>query len=396
MMYHPALPYIKGTFAMVTGRSVIVFGAAAALIFSATLHAQNEVGAQETLPAGPAGFVSRKGSDKNDQIPGQTKAQTAEIRLIYPMIDGMAAGQPAPNDLSVAWVREYFLKAQGNLQYVPFTVTFDPSRTTSKNLTVYWRVVSKDAPPPEKDGKAALLARAGVRPKVQPERVEFAFEDMNMATIAAPRNGPGRISRAFAVGAGSYDVYLVIKEPAPEKPARNAPPRKISVIRQTVDVPNLWNDDLNMSSVFVTQRIDNLTAPLTPQQQIERPYTIGTMEIVPVPDTKFTQANELSTLVMIYNVKSDSMNKPDVLVEFNFYTKQADTEEFFNKTSPQNLNAQTLPPEFDSAAGHQLRAGQAVPLASFPEGEYRLEIKVTDKLADKSLSGDVSFTVSGS
>ncbi len=382
MMYYPALLYFRGPFAMVTRRSVIVFGAAAALILSATLHAQDEA-----LPSGPAGFVSRKGgSDKNALLPGLDKAQTAEVRLIYPMLDGMAAGEPAPNDLSVAWVREYFLKAEGNLQYVPFTVTFDPSRTTSKNLTVYWRVVSKAAPPSEaKDGK-----------NVPPAPVEFAFENMSTVTIAALRNGPGRISRAFAVGAGSYDVYLVIKEPAPEKPARNAPPQKISVIRQTIDVPNLWNGDLNMSSVFVTQRIDPLTAPLTPEQQVERPYAIGTMEIVPVPDTEFTKASELSTLVMIYNAKIDSMNKPDVLVEFNFYTKQADAEKFFNKTSPQNLNAQTLPPEFDFAAGHQLQAGQAVPLASFPEGEYRLEIKVTDKLADKSLSSDVSFTVSGS
>jgi hypothetical protein len=47
-------------------------------------------------------------------------------------------------------------------------------------------------------------------------------------------------------------------------------------------------------------------------------------------------------------------------------------------------------------AGHQLQAGQAVPLTSFPEGDYRLEIKVTDKLANKSLTRDVNFSVSGS
>jgi hypothetical protein len=74
----------------------------------------------------------------------------------------------------------------------------------------------------------------------------------------------------------------------------------------------------------------------------------------------------------------------------------AGAEKFFNKTAPQNLNAQTLPPQFDVAAGHQLQAGQAVPLASFPEGEYRLEVKVTDKIANKSLTRDVNFTVVGS
>jgi hypothetical protein len=59
------------------------------------------------------------------------------------------------------------------------------------------------------------------------------------------------------------------------------------------------------------------------------------------------------------------------------------------------LNAQTLEKGFDLAAGHQLQAGQAVPLASFPEGDYRLEIKVTDKLGSKTLTRDVLFTVTG-
>ena len=101
-------------------------------------------------------------------------------------------------------------------------------------------------------------------------------------------------------------------------------------------------------------------------------------------------------------------NKPDVVVEYNFCQVAAGAEppkpgepckageKFFNKTNPQNLNAQTLPPGFDLAQGHQLQSGQAVPLASFPEGQYRLEIKVTDKLANKTLTRDVNFSVNPS
>ena len=37
-----------------------------------------------------------------------------------------------------------------------------------------------------------------------------------------------------------------------------------------------------------------------------------------------------------------------------------------------------------------------MPLASFPEGEYRLEIKVTDKIANKTLTREITFTVSPS
>jgi hypothetical protein len=121
------------------------------------------------------------------------------------------------------------------------------------------------------------------------------------------------------------------------------------------------------------------------------------MEIVPAFETKFTKKSELSTFMLIYNPKVDGSNKPDISVEYNFFQKPAgQAEKFFNKTSPQNLNAQTLPPNFDFAAGHQLQTGQAVPLASFPEGDYRLEIKVTDKIANKTLTREVNFTVSPS
>ena len=61
-----------------------------------------------------------------------------------------------------------------------------------------------------------------------------------------------------------------------------------------------------------------------------------------------------------------------------------------------DLNASTLPPQFDVAAGHQLTGGQDIPLASFPEGDYRLEIKITDTLASKTLTREVNFTVTAS
>jgi hypothetical protein len=167
-------------------------------------------------------------------------------------------------------------------------------------------------------------------------------------------------------------------------------------MKQSVTVPDFWNGELSTSTVLVAERIDPLPAPLTPQQQEERPYALGQMEIVPQVDMAFSKKQELSTFMLVYNPKTDSANKPDVVVEYNFHTKSGNDWKFFNKTNPQNLNAQTLPPQFDLAAGHQLQSGQAVPLASFPEGEYKLEIKVTDKVANKTLTRDVFFTVTAS
>jgi hypothetical protein len=38
-------------------------------------------------------------------------------------------------------------------------------------------------------------------------------------------------------------------------------------------------------------------------------------------------------------------------------------------------------------------AGQAVPLAGFQQGHYRLAIRVTDLISGKSITRDVHFTV---
>jgi hypothetical protein len=343
--------------------------------------------------AGSAPLRAQAQKDKK-----QDEAQKKEIQNVVKVVDDVAAGQQAPDDLSIAWVREDVLKAQGNKEYVPFTVTIDPAKVGGGKVAFYWRVVAKGAATPTAtDGQKKDDKKDQDRKKT-----DYAYEDVSF--IEASGAGPLRISRSFTVTAGDYDVFIVAKEPTPEKPPKNAPPPKMSVLKRSVTVPDFWNGELNTSTLMVAQRIDPLPAPLTPEQQADRPYALGTMEIIPAIDTKFTKKSELSTFMLIYNPKTDSANKPDVLVEYNFCQTAAGNEpkagepckageKFFNKTNPQNLNAQTLPPAFDLAAGHQLQSGQAVPLASFPEGDYRLEVKVTDKIANKSLTREVNLSV---
>jgi hypothetical protein len=317
----------------------------------------------------------------------QDEAQKREIQNVVKIVDAVAAGQPAPNDLSISWVREDMLKAQGNKEYVPFTVSIDPGKL-SGNVAFYWRVVAKDG-----ETSAPTPAAKKDEKDKDKKKSDFAYEDITFVPVTAGQS-PMRISRSFTVPAGSYDVFVVAKEPAPEKPPKNAPAPKVSLLKESVVVPDFWNSELSTSSVIIAQRIDPLPAPLTPQQQADRPYALGAMEILPAFDLKFTKKSELSTFMLIYNPKVDTANKPSVTIEYNFYQKPAgQPEKFFNKTAPQSLNAATLPPQFDLAAGHQLQSGQAVPLASFPEGDYRLEIKVTDTIANKSLTREVNFSV---
>src|SRR5262245_51164213 len=106
---------------MAIGRRLVALCSVAALICSGTLLAQ--------------------------QVKKLSDAQKREVQEIVKIIDGSAAGTAAQNDLSLTWTREDFLKAQGNQEYVPFSVTIDPSKVSGNNVTIYWRVVAKTAPP---------------------------------------------------------------------------------------------------------------------------------------------------------------------------------------------------------------------------------------------------------
>ena len=313
-------------------------------------------------------------------------AQKKEIQIVVKLADDVSAGQAAPNDLGLAWAHEDYLKADRNKEYVPFTMTIDPSKVAGTNVVLYWRVVSKTAAP----AAPAPAQKKDDKKDSKDVKRDFAYEWVSFVPVV-PGSTPMRINRSFAVPSGAYDVFVVAKEPASTQ--KNAPAPKVSVLKQTVTIPDFWNGEFNTSSVILAQRIDPLPTPLTPEQQADRPYALGPIEIIPAPDLKFSKKAELSPFMLIYNPKTDSANKPDVSIDYNFYAKSSGAEKFFNKTNPQNLNGQTLPPQFDLNAGHQLQTGQAVPLAAFPEGDYRLEIKVTDKIANKSVTRDVNFTV---
>src|SRR4051812_8355028 len=187
----------------------------------------------------------------------QSDAQKKEIQNIVKVVDGVAGGQPAPNDLSLAWVHEDMLKAQGNKEYVPFTVSIDPSKVAGGTLALYWRVVSKDA------GAAAAAPAAPAKKDDKDKdkdkdkkKSDYAYEDITFVPVTAGQPVM-RVSRSFTVNAGAYDVFVVAKEPTPDKPPKNAPPPKTSVLKQSVDVPDFWNaEQLNTSSVIIASRID--------------------------------------------------------------------------------------------------------------------------------------------
>jgi hypothetical protein len=325
-----------------------------------------------------ASAAQRREDQKRDRL---SREQRQEVQAVVKLLDEVLKGQPPPSDFAIGWHND-FLKAQEGRTYVPFTLTLEPGAMTTPSASLYLRVVDRN--------------QAAKKEETEKERerkeVLYAFEDVYFVDLKPSEDGKIRLSRAFAVPGGEYDVFVLLREWS-EKRARDAKP-KTALLKQPLTIPNFYTSELTTSTIILADRVEPLSAPLPPEQQAENPYTLGTTRIVPALDTKFTKKEELNIIFLVYNPQVKG-TKPDVTVEYNFHQVLPEGEKYFNRTNPQQFNAQTLPPQFDLTAGHQLVAGQSVPLASFPEGEYRLEIKITDNAAGKSITRDVRFSVAG-
>ena len=112
------------------------------------------------------------------QAPKDKKVAEAlkkEAQSIGKVVDGVAAGQPAPNDLSLTWVREDVLKAQNNSEYVPFVVTIDSSKVTTPNAVIYWRVVpqASESPATDKPTRRRPMLRPSPRTRTSRTRLSL-------------------------------------------------------------------------------------------------------------------------------------------------------------------------------------------------------------------------------
>jgi hypothetical protein len=321
-------------------------------------------------------------------LPKRTKTEQADIDALSSAVDFAAVGKTT-TDVTIKWDMHHFMKNPDGSTVFPFVFSVDKATLPANEAALYIRVMDKSQ-------IAALASMAAAA----------ADKDKKPATPTAPPNyvwqniyfidvpADGKISRAIAVPPGEYELFAAIKERAKDEKSKTPP--KIGVLQKSLVVPD-FTTGLTTSEVIVARNIEQLPQPLPANKAAENPYTFGPLKLNPIMDGKFAKAGELNVVFWIYNAGlASATSKPDVQVEYNFNQKTAEGEKFFNRTAPTTLNATTLPPEFDFAKGHQLTEIQSIPLASFPPGDYRLEIKVTDKTNNRTVTQNVTFNVAAS
>ena len=317
----------------------------------------------------------------------RNKQQQEDVTALVQLVDMVAATPGSQSDdtqgeVAIKWDSNHFIKGQDGSTYVPFTLSIDRGSLASPNAAIYIRAVAKGAAP----APAPAAPANDKDKKAPPARVIYPWDNAYFTNVKAD----GKMQRAMQLPGGEYDVFIAIKDRSTGD-KKQMP--KMGLLRHSLRVPDFKKAELQTSSVMIGT-IEPLDKPLSASEQQENPYTFGVMKIVPALEPKLPKTGELSLIFWIYGAGIDPVTrKPNVTVEYSFYQKTGDAEKYFNKTAPQDLNAMTLPPDFDLAAGHQLPGSLGVPLMSFPAGDYRLEIKITDKASGKALTQNVTFTV---
>lgn len=251
------------------------------------------------------------------------------------------------------------------------------------------------AAPAEASAMLALQQRDAERQKAAAEAAKnkaevkqrdpflFPFEDYYVADVRPPRGtDPRTLDRALSLPPGEYDVYVATIDRARLKTSSAA------VVNHVVTVPDFWDDRLALSTIILASDVKTLPAALTPQQQIEHPFTFGRAEVLPVAAAVFAPADVLSAVYQICNYGAPDA---DLQAEYAFYRLDGATRRLFNRTPPQMFSDADLPTP--SPWETQAFATQAVSLETFPPGRYELEVTVRDRLTRSSASRSVNFTV---
>jgi hypothetical protein len=329
---------------------------------------------------------------------GEPRAQRIDEALrregdaLAQMADAALAGQPVPADLVLEWSNDFFKARPG--MFVPFTVSFTAPAPPTRVALLYVRVVTRAARP-----------TTHVRP--------FAYETIFPVKVEATPGQPVSLTRGFAVPAGRYRVVVALRESADDRPASDSErSRRAGVLLRDLDVPDFWTGELATSTVMLAERVEQLSAPVPPDELDEDPYVVGSTRIHVTRERSFSRERELIVAFLIYNPSIGADRHFDIQVDYHLYRKDQggraapDTpgdhpptrvgERYVTRTNPQRFNPAMMGAQFDASAGTPLLAGQGIPLSGFEPGEYRLGITVTDLLSRRTLSRDVAFTVAGS
>jgi len=146
-------------------------------------------------------------------------------------------------------------------------------------------------------------------------------------------------------------------------------------------VPHFEEGQLSASSLILADRIEKVPTRSIGTGQ----FVIGSSKVRPRVTESFSREERLGIYLQLYNFEADEQTqKPSGLIEYEVF-KNGSNERVFQYT--EELAS------LEGASSQQVTIEKLLPLQGFEPGQYTLNMKVTDRLSNQTLSPTATFTV---
>jgi GWxTD domain-containing protein len=207
-------------------------------------------------------------------------------------------------------------------------------------------------------------------------RVVQTFEDTLRADYAADQLqqaiGTSRIyQKAVPLSPGLYELDIVIKD---------VNSGNVGVVNTRLPVPRFADDKLSSSSLILADDIQ----PVSMKDIGMGQFVLGDVKVQPQLNHTFSPSQSMGIFLQVYNLKvNKKTNRADTSVEFRVIKDKATVPTLKFDLPPSQL------PEH----GEELTLEKKMTLGSLAPGKYKLEIAVTDHLANETITPTADFTI---
>ena len=261
------------------------------------------------------------------------------------------------------------LPVQVRADYFPVTES-----SVLTNVTI--QLENKDLQFQSKDGYQKAVVNMYARITSMARRVVNIFEDT--VTVEAPEALLAQVSqrsslyqKSIPLAPGTYRLNVVVKDLIGGN---------MNNYEMALHVPRIDGEKLTSSTLILADLIEKVPTRSIGTGQ----FVVGSTKVRPRVTETFTRQEKMGIYYKVYNLQTDEKTrKPAGSVNYEV-TKNGSNQKIFEFAE----DLATLP-----NAGQQVTLEKLLPLASLEPGQYTLKLKVTDTLANQTLSPSATFTV---
>ena len=308
--------------------------------------------------------------------------------------DGMTLGQPlggAPESMNEFTRLDLYAKiwkppavkfkdlqavvtSRLSAQLLPFDVRTDYIRVTEESVLtpVTIQVANRDLQFDNKDGVMHAVMDIFGQITTLSGRIASTFEDSLVLDV--PENDFQRYvdrksvyQKVLPLRPGQYKLSVVLKDDINGH---------MGSLELGIKVPHFDEEQLAASSLILA----DLIQPLPTSQVGSGPFVIGGTKVRPSVNQQFTRDQNLGIYMQVYNLGVDPQtHRPSADIQYEILK------------DGKALLTQTEPAAKIANASQQVTLQKTLPLKSLQPGKYTVQIKVTDKVKNQSVSPVASF-----